>query len=49
MAYPRGAAVAEVGWTPIAQRNYENFLQRLQRIRKHYDVMGVNYSRVALD
>ena len=49
MAYPRAAAVAEVGWTPVVQKNYENFLQRLQRIRKHYDVMGVNYSRVALD
>ena len=33
---PRLAAVAEAGWTPVEQRNYDDFLNRLQGEAKYY-------------
>ncbi len=48
MAYPRAAAVAETGWTSAAKKNYNNFQQRLRDIAQHYDAMGINYCKVAL-
>ncbi len=32
-AFPRAMALAEVGWTPQARRNYDQFLRRLQLIQ----------------
>lgn len=32
-AFPRAMALAEVGWTPQARRNYDHFLHRLQLIQ----------------
>ena len=32
-AFPRAMALAEVGWTPQARRNYDHFLRRLQLIQ----------------
>ena len=43
MAYPRAAALAEVGWSPETSRNYESFLARLNCHLKRFDVAGVNY------
>lgn len=43
MLYPRVAALSEVGWTPKQQKDYTAFCNRLENIRKHYDVLGVNY------
>jgi len=45
MAYPRAAAIAEIGWTPVEKKNYENFLQRLRQMALRYDVKGINYHR----
>jgi hexosaminidase len=46
MAYPRAAALAEVGWSTKTSRNYENFLARLGRHLNRFDVAGVNYRKL---
>ena len=43
MAYPRTFAIAETGWTPDNQKNFESFLSRLKVLGKRYDVIGINY------
>ncbi|TKJ37715.1 MAG: beta-N-acetylglucosaminidase [Planctomycetes bacterium B3_Pla] len=45
MAYPRAAALAEVGWSPKASKDYESFLARLSRHLDRLKVMGVNYRK----
>ena len=45
LAFPRIAALAEVAWTPLESKNYDNFLIRLGGIMKHYDGGNVNYSK----
>ena len=43
MLYPRLTALAEVLWSPESNRNWESYLQRLE---KHYPIMeqlGINY------
>lgn len=47
MVYPRAAALAEVVWSPKAERSYEEFLNRLRILAKRYDFYGLNYSKVA--
>ena len=42
---PRLAAVAEAGWTPAEQRNYDDFLNRLQGEAKYYQLKGVDYGK----
>ncbi len=43
MAFPRGSALAEIAWTPQANRNYEDFLRRLPTHLQRLDQMGVIY------
>ena len=43
MAFPRGAAVAEIGWSPESKRNYTDFKQRVIQQFKRYDGIGWNY------
>ena len=43
MAYPRTFAIAETGWTPENQKNFENFVTRLKVLNKRYDAIGINY------
>jgi len=43
MAYPRAFAIAEIGWTPERLRDFEDFLARLEVLKKRYDVLGLNY------
>lgn len=45
MAFPRVAALAEVAWTPLALKNYDDFRSRLTGIMKHYDAGHLNYRR----
>ncbi len=45
-AFPRIAAVAEVGWSPTNQKNYQDFRLRLDGVMKHYDAAGVNHGAV---
>ena len=42
---PRLAAVAEAGWTPAEQRNYDDFIGRLQGEAKYYQLKGVDYGK----
>lgn len=45
-AFPRIAALAEVAWTPKNEKNYPDFLQRLDGVMKHYDAAGVKHGDV---
>lgn len=42
--FPRAAAVAEVGWTPLAKRDWHDFLGRLPGAFRAYRLLGVPYS-----
>lgn len=43
MALPRLCALAEVVWTPAAQKNYDDFYTRLETHAKRLDRLDVNY------
>jgi hexosaminidase len=43
MAYPRMFAIAETGWTPGRLKDFEDFLARLEVLKKRYDAIGINY------
>jgi len=43
MVFPRITAIAEIGWTPQAQRNWESYKTRLNHHTKRWDLMGINY------
>ena len=44
VTWPRAAAIAEVGWSPKAARNWDDFYLRLSTIhRTRLDNLGVNY------
>jgi hexosaminidase len=43
MAYPRMFAIAETGWTPDRLKDFEEFLSRLEILKKRYDEIGINY------
>jgi hexosaminidase len=45
MALPRMAALAEVLWTPSAQKEYTGFLERLRSNTRILDYRGANYAR----
>ncbi|NIG53511.1 family 20 glycosylhydrolase [Chitinophaga sp. Cy-1792] len=45
MEYPRAAALAEVLWSQPAQRNYDNFVERLKVHVKRLDLKKVNYAK----
>ncbi|PUZ29555.1 beta-N-acetylglucosaminidase [Chitinophaga parva] len=49
MAYPRACAAAEVGWTPMNRKDYNNFLERLKVHVKRLDLKDVHYARHVLD
>ena len=43
MVFPRGIAVAEVGWTSKENKNFDDFTKRLEVHKKRLDFLGVNY------
>ena len=43
LAMPRLPSVAEVGWTPQAARNWDDFRQRLARHAPRWRLLGINY------
>jgi hexosaminidase len=45
MAFPRGIALAEVNWSQKADRNWDDFLRRMQDQFTRLDNMGINYSK----
>jgi hexosaminidase len=42
--HPRAEALAEVAWSPQGQRNFEDFLQRLDRFKDFLDYLKVGYA-----
>lgn len=49
MAYPRAAAIAEIGWSPKKYKDWEDFKRRLQSQYKRYESAGIHYSQSAFD
>ena len=45
LAYPRLAAIAEVGWTPQARRDWDGFRERLAVHGARLTALGVNFYR----
>ena len=45
LAMPRLPAVAEVGWTPQAVRNWESFRSRIATHAPRWNYLGINYHR----
>jgi len=45
MTFPRGVALAEVGWSKKEDRNYANFLDRLSSYLTRMDYRSVNYAK----
>ena len=43
MAYPRAAALAEVGWSPKASKDYDDFLTRLRNHIQRLQAMEIRY------
>ena len=43
-AFPRAAAVAEVGWTPASRRDYPDFLSRLEVLLPRLRRLGIPYA-----
>lgn len=45
MIWPRAAALAEVGWTPLASKNYTDFLRRLRVHLERLTYLNTHYAR----
>ena len=45
LIFPRLFAFAEIGWSPISTRHWENFTVRLKSQGRRLDEMGINYHR----
>jgi hexosaminidase len=43
MVFPRIIALAEVAWTPRAQRNFADFTARLAKHERRLAILDVNY------
>ena len=41
--FPRIAAYAEVGWTPLENKDYDSFKIALKKMQKHWSSLGINY------
>ncbi|MBV2208163.1 MAG: beta-N-acetylhexosaminidase [Thermomonas sp.] len=48
-SFPRLAAVAEVGWTPASNKNYDGFLQRLPTLLQRYRELGIGYAKTPFE
>lgn len=49
MIWPRAAAMAEVAWTPLPQKNYDDFTRRLATHFERLANLDVNYARTIYD
>ena len=47
MAFPRLTALAEVAWTPVPQKSYQDFLRRLAVYEERLRALGVNFRAAA--
>ena len=44
MAFPRMLAMSEVVWTKNENKNYENFVDRVEHFNKRLDALNINYA-----
>ncbi|UZH55423.1 beta-N-acetylhexosaminidase [Salinimicrobium tongyeongense] len=44
MVLPRLTALAEVNWTPVAKKDWGNFLSRLKVMKERYEALDYNYA-----
>jgi hexosaminidase len=44
-AFPRLAAVAEIGWTSKEQKNFDSFMQRITNFNQRLDTLKINYDK----
>lgn len=49
MLWPRAAALAEVGWTSLSLKNYDDFTRRLSTHFERLNALNVNYARTLYD
>ncbi|WP_460941699.1 glycoside hydrolase family 20 protein [Spirosoma daeguense] len=49
MLWPRAAALAEVVWTPLPKKNYDDFTRRITTHFERLKQLNVNYSRTIYD
>ena len=49
MVLPRMSALAEVVWTPAKEKNWDNFVQRLEKLVERFDQLGLNYATHLFD
>ncbi|MDE1163113.1 MAG: family 20 glycosylhydrolase [Acidobacteriaceae bacterium] len=47
MIFPRSAALAEIGWTPAAQRDWGNFVERMPEELGRYKELGIPFDPLA--
>ena len=45
MAFPRACAMAEIGWTPLDRKNFNEFSKTLAHHLKRLDFLNVNYRK----
>ena len=43
MLFPRLAGIAEIGWSPLSRRNWEEYKERLAEHGRHWEKMGLNF------
>ena len=44
LTFPRIAAYAEVGWTTPENKNFDAFNIALNKLQRHWDVLGIQYA-----
>jgi hexosaminidase len=49
MAFPRAIALSEVVWSKPEQRDYTNFVSRLEQFQKRFDALDINYANHLYD
>jgi len=49
MTFPRAWALAEIYWSPKESKNWDNFIQRVEKQFDRSDVAGINYSKAIYD
>ncbi len=49
MAFPRAAAIAELGWTPGSRRDWYDFRRRAAALPARYEALGMPYAKSAFE
>lgn len=44
LTFPRVCALSEVNWTPLSQKNYPDFVERLNKNLEHLKNLNINFS-----